>query len=117
MIFNVAGVLYPTMTLPMMLPNDTKAIFRGREAELRTAKGAAKPLVYPSTGNLSSQFFFWEGLISICSYSFWRRPNYFLSSLTVAVLDPGEIMIFFDIQFFPAVQRTESFLNPTELII
>ena len=40
------------------------------------------------------------GLISICSYSFWRRPNDFLSSLTVAVFDPGEIIIIFDIQVF-----------------
>ena len=25
-------------------------------------------------------FLFWEGLIFLCSYSFWRRSNYFLSS-------------------------------------
>ena len=35
---------------------------------------------YTSTGNLSSCFFILGGLISICSYSFWRRSNYFLSS-------------------------------------
>ena len=26
------------------------------------------------------QSFFWRGLISLCSYSFWRRSNYFLNS-------------------------------------
>ena len=25
-------------------------------------------------------FLFWGGLIFLCSYSFWRRSNYFLSS-------------------------------------
>ena len=25
-------------------------------------------------------FFFWRGLISLCSYSFWCQSNYFLSS-------------------------------------
>ena len=34
--------------------------------------------VYTSTGNIGS-FFFWRRLISVCSYSFWRRSN-FLSS-------------------------------------
>ena len=29
---------------------------------------------------LCSRFFFWRGLISLCSDSFWRRSNYFLSS-------------------------------------
>ena len=33
---------------------------------------------YNSTGNISSCFFFiWRGLINVCSYSFWRRSNYF----------------------------------------
>ena len=31
---------------------------------------------YPSTGNISSCFFFLRGLISVCSYSFWRQSNY-----------------------------------------
>ena len=44
--------------------------------------------------------FFWGVLISICSYSFWRRPNYFSSSLTVTVFDPGEINIFSIYSFF-----------------
>ena len=35
---------------------------------------------YTSTGNISSCFFILEGLIFLCSYSFWRRSNYFLSS-------------------------------------
>ena len=36
---------------------------------------------YTSTGNLSSCFFYsGRGLIFLCSYSFWRRSNYFLSS-------------------------------------
>ena len=32
---------------------------------------------YTSTRNISSCFFIWTGLISVCSYSFWRRSNYF----------------------------------------
>ena len=35
---------------------------------------------YTPTGNLSSCFFILGGLISVCSYSFWHRSNYFLSS-------------------------------------
>ena len=35
---------------------------------------------YTSTGNISSCFFILGGLIFLCSYSFWRRSNYFLSS-------------------------------------
>ena len=52
-------------------------------------------------------FFFWW-LLVICSYSFWRRSKYFWSSLTVA--DPGWIVIFYDIQFFPAVRFVMSTL-------
>ena len=33
-------------------------------------------------------------LISLCSYSFWRRSNFFLSSWRVTVIDPGGINIF-----------------------
>ena len=39
---------------------------------------AANFQAYPSTGNLSSCFFLFGGeLISVCSYSLWRRSNYF----------------------------------------
>ena len=40
-------------------------------------------------------------VICVCSFSFWRRSNYFLRSWTVTVFDPGGINIFFDIQFLP----------------
>ena len=57
---------------------------------------------YPSTGNLSSCFFLiWRELIGLCSYSFWRRSNYFLSSWTVAVFDPRGTVIFMMYSFFP----------------
>ena len=36
--------------------------------------------VYTSTGNISSCFFIWRELVSVCSFSFLRRSNYFLSS-------------------------------------
>ena len=48
-------------------------------------------------------FFILVGLIFLCSYSFWRRSNYFLSSWRVTVFDPGGINIFLFMQFFPAV--------------
>ena len=48
---------------------------------------------------LKQLFFFWMGLNSLCSYSFWRPSNYFLSSWTVAVFDPGGIIIFYYLQF------------------
>ena len=41
------------------------------------------------------------GLIFLCSYSFWRWSNYFLSSWRVTVLDPGGINIFLFMQFSP----------------
>ena len=46
---------------------------------IREADGQA----YTSTGNLSSCFFFilGGGLIFLCSYSFWRRSNYFFKQL------------------------------------
>ena len=46
-------------------------------------------------------FFILGGIISICSYSFWRRSNYFLSSWRVTVFDPGGINIFLFMQFSP----------------
>ena len=46
--------------------------------ELQEARQVLHSLQYRSTGNLSS--FFLGGLIFLCSYSFWRRSNYFLSS-------------------------------------
>ena len=36
-------------------------------------------------------FLILRGLISVCSYSFWRRSYYFWSSWTVTVFDPGGI--------------------------
>ena len=65
---------------------------------------------YTPTGNLSSCFFVLGGLISICSYSFWRGSNYFLSSWRVTVFDPGGINIFLFMQFFPAVRFVMSTL-------
>ena len=46
-----------------------------------TTNGSFSLSEYPSTGNLSSQFFLFgeEGLISVCSYSFWRRKEFFLT--------------------------------------
>ena len=46
----------------------------------RTSSTSVLLMTYTSTGNLSSCFFYSGGLMSICSYSFWRRSNYFLSS-------------------------------------
>ena len=40
-------------------------------------------------------------LIFFCSYSFWRRSNYFLSSWRVTVFDPGGINIFWFMHFSP----------------
>ena len=81
--------------------NSRWVLWQGRSCEgmrgkiLRTSK-------YPSTGNLSSCFFFnLGGLIFLCSYSFWRRSNYFLSSWRVTVFDPGGINIFLFMQFLP----------------
>ena len=74
---------------------------------------ARKPrawLKYPSTGNLSSCFFYLRGLISLCSYSFWRRSNYFLSSWSITVIDPGGINVFFLIYSFAAVRFVMSAL-------
>ena len=42
--------------------------------------GSVKLQHYTSTGNISSWFFYSGGLIFLCSYSFWRRSNFFLSS-------------------------------------
>ena len=64
---------------------------------------------YPSTGNLSSCFFYSEEVISLCSYSFWRRSNNFLSSCRVTVTDLGGINIFL-IYSFAAVRFVMSTL-------
>ena len=50
---------------------------------------------------LMQLFFLFGRLISICSYSFWRRSNYFLSSWTVAVFDLGGILFFLWYTVFP----------------
>ena len=47
----------------------------------QTWQGSLKDTAnYTSTGNISSFFFIQWGLIFLCSYSFSRRSNYFLSS-------------------------------------
>ena len=63
--------------------------------------------MYTSTGNLSRCFFTRRKLISVCSYSFWRRSNYFLSSGTVAVFDPGGINIFLKYSFSRCVRSVQ----------
>ena len=50
---------------------------------------------------MQSFFFFWRGLITLCSYSFWRRSNYFFRQLNGCSLSPGRNFNFLDFQFFP----------------
>ena len=54
---------------------------------------------YPSTGNFSSCFFIWRGLISLCSYSFWRRSNFFFLAVEGLQFLTRPEIFFFDFQF------------------
>ena len=57
--------------------------------------------MYPSTGNLCSQFFLFSSLISLCSYSFCAGQILFLLSLMVAVFDPsGKVFLQFSRVWF-----------------
>ena len=62
------------------LPMDIPFCFATISSKRSSTWVLRRPLSYPSTGNLSSCFFYLEGVISVCSYSFWRRSNYFLRS-------------------------------------
>ena len=42
--FEVVDVRYPILSVPMLVACGHRVILRGREAELRTAGGAAAPL-------------------------------------------------------------------------
>ena len=46
------------------------------------------------------QFFYLEGLLSVCSYSFWRRSNFFKAVERLHFLTRAEF-IFFDTQYLP----------------
>ena len=73
----------------------------GLRESTKDGSGRVHGAEYPYTGNLCSQFFSLGGLISICSYSFWRRKDFFKAVYPLLLLTVAELL-FFDFHFLRA---------------
>ena len=99
-LLSVAAVVpaCPVIATCILEPPSPRSLFT-HACLLPCAAGQSALLVlYASTGNLCSCFFNLRGLFSLCSYSFWRRSNYFQAVEGLQFLTWAEL-IFFDIQF------------------